>query len=618
MMDTDTADILRNSWDLEVNPLIKEENDKIDKITYPSQLNFLMKNNNDYKIDELVSNFIKFKKEEQDMINNNKPIPHYKFRKTIFKQIELLLCQIGEINDKQKRKEHIEDIYRWYKNKMNFYFTLCRMNKKTYLDEDEKKYINDKIINNKDSQKEDDIDKDDKHRTYIPYKKVYKYINEFQNHRINKKRINNINKSAKNIHNISILRNNRIINNLYQNRDLTKHYTKKIKTRNSKINNLNNNIPKYEIKSSYSIERPKYDIPSLEVEKKINMLKNKYISEKRSQAEIKTIIEDFGKKRALYKSNLNKKQELKSLIKQYKLSQSAPSIKKINKVSTNVTKKESKDSKNLEKEANNVDVGNIDEKQKRRINKIVLNKVKNISNDNLLITSLNYCNNNGGNNNNKILNKNNNIKENIFITNKEENKEKEKENIDNIIQNEEEKKEEKILNINCEFPKLKSSMTLLSLKKDESDSIMKNISINPILMAKKHNLNLCSIKDKNILKYENNDNNYSLSNMRNISTENINDIKDISNASNIYEYTKKKLSSSIDNNFLHIKKKFDVLKKNECINLKNVIKSKNHSNTLNKSALFYAFTNPIINLKYPCYFLPRYNGNNLLEKPYLK
>ena len=137
-------------------------------------------------------------------------------------------------------------------------------------------------------------------------------------------------------------------------------------------------------------------------------------------------------------------------------------------------------------------------------------------------------------------------------------------------------------------------------------------------MAKKHNLNLCSIKDKNILKYENNDNNYSLSNMRNISTENINDIKDISNASNIYEYTKKKLSSSIDNNFLHIKKKFDVLKKNECINLKNVIKSKNHSNTLNKSALFYAFTNPIIHLKYPCYFLPRYNGNNLLEKPYLK
>ena len=43
-------------------------------------------------------------------------------------------------------------------------------------------------------------------------------------------------------------------------------------------------------------------------------MKNKNLSEKRNQAKIKTIIEDFGKKRGLYKSNLNKRQEIKSII----------------------------------------------------------------------------------------------------------------------------------------------------------------------------------------------------------------------------------------------------------------------------------------------------------------
>ena len=93
------------------------------KYLYPTQIDSLVKKNSDPKLNDLVSIFIKFKKDEQQMIINNISIPHYDFKKTLFKQVELLLCQINEIDNKLERKKSITKLYKWYKKKTRFYFS---------------------------------------------------------------------------------------------------------------------------------------------------------------------------------------------------------------------------------------------------------------------------------------------------------------------------------------------------------------------------------------------------------------------------------------------------------------------------------------------------------------
>jgi hypothetical protein len=88
------------------------------------------------------------------------------------------------------------------------------------------------------------------------------------------------------------------------------------------INNLqqNNDTPfdfKREIKSSYSYFRPKYDYPHLVIEKQIIQAKNREIAEKRNQEEMKEYLNEFGLDRARYKEEVEKKYELKKVIKYY-------------------------------------------------------------------------------------------------------------------------------------------------------------------------------------------------------------------------------------------------------------------------------------------------------------
>ena len=562
------------------------------EILFPTQINFLMNNNYNNKIEEMVSNLTKYKTDIQEKIKYNKIIPHYKFRKTIFKHIELILLQIGEIEDNEKRKEQIDKLYKWYKNKMNFYYTLSRMNKRSYYKKDE--YVYDTKYDSINDKKDEDSDDEINHRTKITYKKIHYYINEFRKHQIK------IKKSKKNINNSVEVktqpRNKNFRNILFKNNsDLSRYFTKKIDIKKSELKHFDSKIPKYEIKSSYSIERPEYNISTLKIEKGINNLKNKIISEKNSQVEIKKIIEDFGKKRAMYKSNLNKRHEIKNILKEYKSLQYSLNDE-INKGSN--TNKESEKDKS--------------DKEKRRISKINLNNVKNISSDNLLITSLPISHNI---NNNINFNEKRNfkfLKKKILIKNKEEN------DISKNEKNEEEiNKEEKIINIHCEFPKIKSSEALLSTKIDQNDSIMKSITNNPIYNSKRKIIKLCSVNDrsnKNIENIENTNNIFSLSNTKYMSCNNFNDINELYNANNRHEYAKKNLSVSIDNNYLRIKRGFDIFKRNEYLKLAKLIKDNEHDDTLNKTALFHAFIDPKISVIYSNYFLPKYNGNDLLEK----
>jgi hypothetical protein len=191
----------------------------------------------------------------------------------------------------------------------------------------------------------------------------------------------------------------------------------------------------------------------------------------------------------------------------------------------------------------------------------------------------------------------------------------------------EEEIQEKIINVQCQFPKLKTSKTLMLDKIEEHDSFMRNIMLDPLYRAKKKYSKLCSIHNLRDKRCDTSDSNRSYSNINDNEKENENghDIDHVnnnnisSNSNDISEFTKKTLASeSIDKNFLNIKKGFNILKKKEYLKLKNLMKTRDHYRFVNKSALFEAFTNPPKCDKYPLLYLPHGTKGHLLLRPIIK
>ena len=610
----------RRKWIEESSSFEKIDIENI-KYLYPSQIDLLVKKNNDKKLNDIVSNFVEFKKDEQQMIINNISIPHYNFKKTLFKQIELLLCQINEMDDQLERKKSIEKLYKWYKNKTKFYYTLNRMNEKSYFESYEKYDTN--VMKNilKDDKKDEEEDKNE-----------------------NKVKDENKEKYNTNVHKPIVLRRIKLIKIIENDIKPSKFYFRnKFRKNKSELNLLNCEKTKYEKNNSTEFERLKKNISTTNIDFNLNELKNKFLAEKSHQNEIKSIIEDFGRSRAIYKSNLNKKFEIKKYIKEYK--NKNMQNKQVSKISnnnennnnkSNITNSNSniinnnntmsnnneninevkKQDDNLdnnsleyiinEKEINKIENGkekNKSEIHERKLNKIILNRIKNMSSDNLLISSLNNCDNENDRyeNKNRYIENNNRTKSSLFLTSA---------GIYNDIEINKEGSEEKTINIFCQFPKIKSSNALISEKSNEKDTIMKNICLNPIYRAKSQNSFICSINNDK----PDSDNSYTNINYNHDN----NNENSILNLNNISEFTKKTLSMTIDRNYLNIKKGIDILKKKEYLKLKNIMKSKRNYDYVNKSALFTAFTNPKNNIIYPSYFLPRNNGNNLLLKPITK
>jgi hypothetical protein len=654
-----------------------EEKHEIDvediKNFYPSQIDILMKNTFDKKLNDLVNNLIKFRREEQQMIKNNTTMPLYNFKKILFKQIELILCQIAESDNKLERMEGIEKLYKWYKNKTNFFYTLLRMNKKSYYEAYEKydEKTMKEIAKNKNKIKiEDDEDKEDKEDKKL----------ENNNNEGNKGIINEI-------HEPIVLRKNKLSALLYNNSsNPAKFYYKKTERKSLKPEDENiDNKKEEKDEENKSTERKRKNATSININDRIIELKNKFLAEKSSQSEMKNILEEFGKNRANFKSNLNKKFEIKKIIKQYKIKNSfnkqlqtfsnlsiknqnnrlqnyndnfkydkrsynfgdnSRNIKNTN-INTNINTntnsntitntntminnnkseeiQEPKDNQinnDIKNESKNKD--NIEEKKKersqcvmhkKRLNKIILSKVKNISENNMLITSniKDYKDNYELHTYQKNENPKK-VKSTFFLTGTD--------NYDDP--KDEEEIQEKIINVQVQFPKLKTSKTLMLDKINEYDSFMKNIMLDPLYRAKRKYSYLCSINNSRDKRCDTSDSNRSYSNINDNENENGHDIdhgnNNISlNSNDISDFTKKTLASeSIDKNFLNIKKGFDILKKKEYFKLKNLMKLRDHYRFVNKSALFEAFTNPPKSNKYPMLYLPCATGSNLLLKPIIK
>ena len=288
-------EIFYNNYTIEYLGILNNNKDNIKEknVLFATQIYTLRKNNADKKVKELISIVEKYKRDIQDKINYGKDIPHYKFRKAICRNIELNLVQIGEMKNKEKRDECINKLYKWYKNKSNFYYALSCMNKRSYIKKDEQYDSNliNQINNEKEKTKNNEIDSDEerKHRTKITYKKIHYYIDEFKKHQIRNTKINN--GGNKSVEIKPMFKNNKIKNFTYKNHNMYKFYTKKIVKNISEPTVFDTAIPKYEAKSSYSIERPEFNSVSLRNEKIINMIKNKHLAEKRNQEQIKKICE---------------------------------------------------------------------------------------------------------------------------------------------------------------------------------------------------------------------------------------------------------------------------------------------------------------------------------------
>ncbi|MCQ2815929.1 MAG: hypothetical protein MJ252_01565, partial [archaeon] len=73
----------------------------------------------------------------------------------------------------------------------------------------------------------------------------------------------------------------------------------------------------FEIKSSYSRQRPDFNVDNLIIEKEVQKAKNKMIQNSRTEQEIKGALKDFGIMRARYKQNANYRNEMNNVIESY-------------------------------------------------------------------------------------------------------------------------------------------------------------------------------------------------------------------------------------------------------------------------------------------------------------
>ena len=276
------------------------------------------------------------------------------FKTLLYNALEKSLIEVMYINEKDYRKERIMKLYNWYQNRLKTFKDLRFINKKSYndidavQDEDYYKEQLDLIKQEAEHRIEDDILKEEmSHRSPIfdkslldEFKRNHVYDNVFYKRMYKKQQKNKSVKFSKKQLKPVLEKPERPVgtHNIY--------YTHKEGKRPLSIAKVNLNEKKIldtpfggekertfhtklggkkyenveidkEIKGSYSFYRPNMDFNLLNAEKKIAENKNKLLSEKRSDEELYTNLKDFGRMRALYKTNNEKKFEMQKLISVY-------------------------------------------------------------------------------------------------------------------------------------------------------------------------------------------------------------------------------------------------------------------------------------------------------------
>ena len=542
------------------------------------------------KLEEMWNDLINYKNEINEQITNKLSIKYNEFKNTLYSNLEHLIFELSYIDNPQTKKEKIDEIYKWYQDKLNYFYSLSNIQEHT-------SEINSINLLNKTFEEEkinESIDEDiltkNSHRSQL-----IQYIS-IKNYKLKKLNIPKIfnnekikqNKNYKNLQlDINDIPKPRKSNKIfkYSFNDGIKFYTmkknKKEKNYLMKQENKNNEIilPNQELRTSYSCFLPKFSLYKAKIEKKIFEKKQLSIAEKRNLEEIKCALNQFGKQKAIHISNINKQYEYKMLIKHYKKN-NQQNKNKINNDIYNI---------------NDLSINSSIEKSKTfKMN--LTNQFQNVSKfsrgSSVLITK-----------NERILMK----KPKVDINNIK--------NIDNITNEIFPSLGEKILNINLKLSKSKSFNEILKYHKKNSenipnDSIIQFTSNDSILYTRHLYNKLLNVKEiSNII--ELNKKKQNLSSFDLFKKNEIEQNNDKNPINNVKSYIRRNYSNF--SNYLQLRKSMENYQINEFKNL-------THSfieNKINKNIIFKAFVNPKNKKYYPRFFLPK-PINNLLVKPFEK
>ena len=383
------------------NDLKEQNNHKNFKNKFLSQTLYKLnseENNSylDYMLSELA--FYKYKKNEKlsKLSRNMNTISTS--QNLIYNFLEKHLFELSYITNKERREERIMQIYQWYKEKKKFEKDIKTISYKSYKEKNE--IDRDEYLLNKNAKKSKNLEVEKNHRNLELINK--NMLNEYERKKAGKpflslkKYIPSKTLSSQGRNTILTSTNNSEsnfeifdLNNKYSSLRGTNFLTKKkyYKRNNTsyidkpeggllekdylKYNqeNLTENIVFHpdnkEYKFSYSYLRPIDDLNTINLEKKIIKEKNKLLSFKRNQEEIKEKMKEFGSIRAKYKENLNNKYEMKRLLNLY-VNQ--------NNFSSYLLKKYKKTGREQRDTFENEEIKSINESKEQEINDI--NKVR--------------------------------------------------------------------------------------------------------------------------------------------------------------------------------------------------------------------------------------------------
>ena len=392
------------------------------------------------EIEQMINEYTNYLTQQQHNIhNNNNAIKNNTYKQVFFTNLEKLLSEIIYIKNINLRKERINSIYKWFTKTIQSHRDLSQIRNQTNPALDQKLTVDELNINNKEYQINQERQYKLKHgdpslhRTHIyNYAKPSDILNnDYLCKHIRQKKMDSNHQNITNPideSNSSLHHQSQVIPRVKINQHKDKemfHSSMGMRSTfySTSRTSINDTFSK-EIKSSYSYNRPEYNYQMLNVEQNVNSLKNKYLSEKKNQEEIKHYVNEYGAKRGLFKSNLQKKFEIKHIMNLY-----TKKLKEDKEINKHNDENENNNNTNNNK-SNNIIVKKIVQIRRRigankSFSSVNLNMLSD-KNKNMFVqrSSIKYNttksdNHNTNNNNKVIVNNIKNIDHNNIITNNE-------------------------------------------------------------------------------------------------------------------------------------------------------------------------------------------------------
>ena len=550
----------------------------------PENIIKMEKKINNKKLNEMCDYLKKCKNEKKNkLLNKTTIIKDEKFKELFCNNLEVLIVQLLSCYKEETFKEKLNIIYNWFQKKLNEYNSIKNINEKSY-DININDYKHFFVKKKKSLDFDEKIEDEKQHRSFIP--NSYK-LREFK------------------FKNIKLSQNNLVdkIKEIDDNNNLKEYEKNKLK---HQLKNLNQPQIKTirKIVMYDNLENKNKIIPSSDfsfitgtkiIDKKIINEKNNDLSNKRNEEEINKNINEFGKKRALFKGNLNKKFEIKKLIKNYS------NIIQKTKNTSIVNKKNSKEVKNyFGKKHKTKTINSYKESPKK---KFIKQKSLQINRNFSILNS---------------FNKSFNILPKVSLNNIQNINKKSKIILNNSLDKGEENEEEKTFYFSFRLSKSKSLNNLFFFHKKNkqvlNDTIFKYTTIDKLFKYRIYYSKLINTPEiSNSLQHSNSQNQFNLSNDNNKTIYNeMNKTTIKYNLKNLKRNEILKHNFSIsENDFLQIRKGMENINNNDYLKIRH-----KYNNNINNNALKKAFLIPNIKLFYPLTFLPNNNGFNLLlNKP---